>query len=136
MKLWMLCLDTTHPSHWQNLGQGYQQKPQTHRSFIISLTAWACTRRGLECPSGDQGWCTMSSFFHPFSPPLLAAAPRTPLQPRLRGLIAPPGGRGREEAWAGYGSQFGDFGAGIWRTGARSKEEELSRFWRKSPLFC
>ena len=44
-----------------------------------------------------------------------------------------PGGRGRKEAWAGYGSQFGDFGTGILRTGARSKEE-LSRFWRKSPL--
>ena len=40
-----------------------------------------------------------------------------------------PGGRGRKESWAGYGSQFGDFGTGILRTGARSKEE-LSRFWR------
>jgi len=47
-----------------------------------------------------------------------------------------PGGRGKKEAWAGYGSQFGDFGTGILRTGARSKEEELSRFWRKSPLSC
>lgn len=109
--------------------------PQIFHHLIDSLGLYQ-ERTGT--PTRAPGLVYNVKFLPPFQPTPAGSCPKdTPLtKGEETASDCTPGGRGREEAWAGYGSQFGDFGTGIWRPGARSKEEELSRFWRKSPLSC
>lgn len=114
-----------------------KQKTQTHRSSIFSSPARTLATRGWHAGQGITQ-CTTACSFTPSAHSCWQLSPGYPSGRGVRKqhLSPPSGGTGREEAWAGAGSQPGDFGAGIWRSGARSEKGELSRFWRTNPLSC
>lgn len=136
MKLWHCVWIPTHPHIHRTLGQGVPTKASD--PIDLSSSRWEpglYQGGGLHCHQGTRGWCVQQVSSSTLSAHSCWQLPQghsdqgwsmdTWLHPWRERQ-----GRGLGRLWKAVWG----LGTGIWRPGARSKEEELSRFWGKSVI--